>query len=282
MIARLQLAKVPLCLLIGFAALFGAVLASPDLSLPKLLVAIGVFVVATGAASLNSLQELQLDGRMARTRNRPLPAGLLTPVQAGCQAFLLLLLGLLIVAAGAKELLPAAVTVVAVVLYNGVYTPLKQKSILAIVPGALCGALPAYIGWLAGGGGPIATAFLLVALFVLWQIPHFWLVILSYSEDYAAGRLPNLLNRFDEKGLKRLLVTWIGALSSVMLMFGALPYPMSTVIRYGIVANGLFLPAVFFYWLARNPANYRFLFIALNCALLLHMVLMCAGRIAGE
>jgi protoheme IX farnesyltransferase len=281
MIARLQLAKVPLCLLIGCAALFGAVLAEPVLSLPLLLVAGGVFIVATGAASLNSLQEQELDGKMARTRNRPLPAGLLTPVQAGGQAVFLLLFGLLVIAAGAKELLPAAVTFGAVVLYNGVYTPLKQKSVMAIVPGALCGALPACIGWLAGGGGATATAILIVALFVLWQIPHFWLVILSNRQDYADSRLPNLLNQFDERIMRRLLITWIGALSSVMLLFGALPYPLSIGIRCGVVANGLILPAVFFYWLARNPPNYRFLFMALNCALLLHMVLLSAGRIAG-
>lgn len=286
MTARLQLAKVPLCLLIGCAALFGALLASPVLSLRILLVSVGIFIVAMGAASLNSLQEHQLDGRMARTRNRPLPTGRLTLRQAGWQAILLLSAGLLIIAAGTEEIVVVGVTAGAVVLYNGIYTPLKQISILAIIPGALCGALPAYIGWLAGGGGNTTTAILIVTLFILWQVPHFWLVLLSYREDYADSSLPNFLRQLHEDTLKRLMITWIGALSFTMLMFAVLPYPpdqLWTAIRYGVIANGLFLSAFFFYWLGmRNTANYRLLFIVLNGALFLHMVLLSAGRIIGS
>lgn len=283
MTARFELAKVPLCLLIGCAALFGALMANPELSPQPLMVAAGVFLVATGAASLNSLQEHQLDGRMARTRNRPLPTGRLTGGQAGRQAVVLLLTGLLLVAIGARDILPVAVTVSAVFLYNGMYTPLKQKSAWAIVPGALCGALPALIGWLAGGGGSNLTALLVVSLFILWQIPHFWLVLLSHLEDYAGSDLPNLLNDLPEKSVKRLLITWIGALSFVMLMFAILPYPLWTGIRYGVIANGLFLPAIFWYGLAvRKTTDYRLFFIALNFALFIHMVLLGAGRLAGK
>ena len=283
MTARFELAKVPLCLFIGCAALFGGLMASSALSLRTLQVAAGVFLVATGAASLNSLQEHRLDGRLARTRNRPLPTGRLTRGQAGRQAVILLLSGLLVVAFDAQDILPATVTAGAVVLYNGVYTPLKQKSILAIVPGALCGALPALIGWLAGGGENNSAALLVVSLFILWQVPHFWLVLLTHRHDYTGSDLPNLLNQLPEKSVTRLLITWIGALSFVMLMFAALPYPLWPGIRYGVMANGLMLAAIFFYGLAvQKTTNYRFLFIVLNSVLLIHMVLLSAGRMAGE
>ena len=283
MTARFQLAKVPLCLFIGCAALFGALMASPALSSPAVLVAAGVFLVATGAASLNSLQEHRLDGRLARTRNRPLPTGRLSRAQAGRQALVLLLSGLFTVAFGAEDILPVAVTAGAVLLYNGMYTPLKQRTVLAIVPGALCGALPALIGWLAGGGGIDSTAMLVVTLFVLWQIPHFWLVLLGYRDDYAGSDLPNLLNQLPEKSVKRLLITWIGALSFVMLMFAILPFPLWMGVRYGVIANGLLLPAIFWYGLAmRNITNYRFLFIVLNSSLMVHMVLLGSGRMTGQ
>ena len=283
MTARFELAKVPLCLFIGCAVLFGGLMASPALSLRTLLVAAGVFLVATGAASLNSLQEHQLDGRLARTRNRPLPTGRLTRGQAGRQAAVLIVSGLFVVAFGAQNLLPAAVTAGAVLLYNGVYTPLKRKTVLAIVPGALCGALPALIGWLAGGGGNDSAAMLVVSLFILWQVPHFWLVLLSHRDDYTGSDLPNLLNQLPEKSVKRLLITWIGALSFVMLMFAALPYPIWAGIRYGVMANGLVLPAIFSYGLVvRKTTNYRCFFIVLNSTLLIHMVLLGAGRMAGE
>lgn len=283
MTARFELAKVPLCLFIGCAALFGALMASPVLSAQTLLAAAGVFLVATGAATLNSLQEHHLDGRMDRTRNRPLPTGRLSRIQAAWQVLILVFSGLLVVAAGARNILPVAVTACAIILYNGMYTPLKQKSVLAIVPGALCGALPPLIGWLAGGGEDNSTAMLLFSLFILWQIPHFWLVLLNHHHDYAGSELPNLLNQLPEKSVKRLLITWIGALSVVMLMFAILPYPLWDGIRYGVIANGLFLPAVFWYGLAvRKNASYRFFFITLNSALLIHMVLLGAGRLAGE
>ncbi len=284
MIARIRLAKVPLCLLIGSAVLFGAILADPVVSPQILLVVGGVFLVATGAASLNSLQELGLDGKMGRTKDRPLPAGQLTPQQAGRQALLLILGGLLLLFLKTSDPLPAVMTASAVIFYNGIYTPLKKITVLAIIPGAICGALPAYIGWLAGGGEGFGfTATLLLALFVLWQIPHFWLILLRYRDEYVAGKLPNLLQQFRENTLKRLFITWIGALTFIMLMFATLPYPLANVVRYGVIINALCLAGIFFAWLKlRTSDDYRLLFVALNCALLGHMVILAVGRVVGN
>ncbi len=284
MIARLRLAKIPLCLLIGSAAFFGAILANPVVSPQILFVVGGVFFVATGAASLNSLQERHLDGKMGRTKDRPLPAGQLTPRQAGLQACILFFCGFLLLFIKTADPLPAVITASAVILYNGIYTPLKRISVLAIIPGAICGALPAYIGWLAGGGEGLGfTALLLFTLFVLWQIPHFWLILLNYQDDYAAGRLPNLLNQFRENTLKRLFITWIGALAFIMLMFAILPYPLANAARYGVVINALSLAGIFFLWLKlRKSDDYRLLFVALNCALLVHMVILAVGRVMGN
>lgn len=284
MIARIRLAKVPLCLLIGSAVLFGAILADPVVSLQILLLVGGVFLVATGAASLNSLQELSLDGKMRRTKDRPLPAGQLTPQQAGWQAFILIFGGLLLLFTKTSGPLPAVMTVSAVILYNGIYTPLKRVTVLAIIPGAICGALPGYIGWIAGGGkGLDFTAILLLALFILWQIPHFWLILLSFQEEYVAGSLPNLMHQFRETTLKRLFITWIGALAFIMLMFATLPYPLATAVRYGVVMNALCLAAIFFAWLRLRKGNdYHLLFVVLNCALFTHMLILAVGRVAGK
>ncbi len=284
MIARLRLAKIPLCFLIGSAAFFGAILANPLVSPRILFVVGGIFFVATGAASLNSLQEQHLDSKMGRTKDRPLPAGQLTPRQAGLQAFILIVGGLLLLFIKAGDPLPAIITAFAVILYNGIYTPLKKITVLAIIPGALCGALPAYIGWLAGGGEGLGfTAILLFALFVLWQVPHFWLILLKYQDDYVTGRLPNLLSQFEENTLKRLFITWIGALAFVMLMFAALPYPLANTVRYGVVVNAFCLAGIFFAWLKlRKSDDYSLLLVALNCALLIHMVILVLGRVVGN
>ncbi|MBU1565628.1 MAG: UbiA family prenyltransferase [Proteobacteria bacterium] len=284
MIARVLLAKVPLCLLIGCAAFFGAILADPVVSTRVLFVVGGVFFVATGAASLNSLQERVLDGKMGRTKDRPLPSGQITTRQAGWQALILILGGLLLLVIKTGDALPAVMTAFAVILYNGIYTPLKKSSVLAIIPGAICGALPAYIGWLAGGGEGLGfTALLLFALFILWQIPHFWLILLNYQDEYVDGRLPNLLHQFRENTLKRLFITWIGALAFIMLMFATLSYPIANAARYGVVINALCLPGIFLLWLKLRKSNdYRLLFGALNCALFVHMLILGAGRMVGQ
>lgn len=278
---RFALAKVPLCLLIGCSTIFGYVLADPIIAMGTLLTGLGLFVLATGAATLNSLQEYRLDGELERTKNRPLPKGFILPRQAGAQALFLLIFGLLILFAATKTILTVLVAIFAVLLYNGIYTPLKKRTILAIIPGAICGALPPYIGWLGGGGGAASyTAVLLVALFVLWQIPHFWLVLLKFKEDYGKSNLPNLLKIFKEDSLKRFFVTWVGALVLVMLMFLSLPSPLGVSFRIAIVVNGCCLLIVFAYGLAiQKTNNYRFLFIVLNVALLLHMLFLAAGRI---
>jgi heme o synthase len=278
---RLDLAKVPLCLLIGCSTLFGYILADAVLTQRTFFSGIGIFILATGAATLNSLQEYRLDGELERTKNRPLPKGLIQPLQAGVQAVILLLAGLTILFVVNETLLPVLVAIFAVILYNGVYTPLKKKSVLAIVPGAICGALPPYIGWLGGGGGVISyTALLLIALLLLWQIPHYLLVLLTFKDDYKKSSLPNLLKLLREDSLKRFFVTWIGALVSVMFMFLTLSSPLGRVFRVVIIVNGCLLLVAFVYGLAiQKNSNYRFLFIVLNFALFLHMVVLAIGRI---
>lgn len=280
---RLELTKAQLCLLIGCSTLFGFILADPIIGLDSLLTGCAVFILAMGAATLNSLQEHHLDRVLSRTSNRPLPKGILSPLQAGWQALILSLVGLALLFFTTKTALPVLTAVVAVYLYNGIYTPLKQKTVLAIIPGAVCGALPPYIGWLAGGGEAVSyTAILLLALFVLWQIPHFWLVLLNFKDDYTGSRLPHFLQLFKENSLKRFFITWLGALALVMFMFLGLSFPLDRLWQAMIIINvGLLLGAFLFGMVLRKTTDYRALFIILNVALLVHMVVLTAGRISG-
>ncbi|MGW8193275.1 MAG: UbiA family prenyltransferase [Desulforhopalus sp.] len=275
--SRARLAKFLLCLLIGGSTIFGYILARPVLSVTMMLVGCGVFVLATGAATINSLQECHLDSRMERTRQRPLPRGQVTPVQAGWQGVVLLAIGLTLISLAAEKSVSVWVALFAVVLYNGVYTPLKQTSVLSLVPGALCGALPPYIGWLAGGGAPLSySAALLAALFVLWQIPHFWLVVLDFQDDYVASSLPNPVKQFGEAGLNRLFVTWVGSMAMVMLLF--VTFPLGGEFRVAVCANTGVMVLFIAYGLAFcRPRNYRLVFLLLNLFLLLHMVIVAAG-----
>jgi heme o synthase len=281
MIFRLELAKVPLCLLIGCSTIFGYILANAAVGGRTFFLGAGIFVIATGAATLNSLQERGLDSQLDRTKNRPLPRGLLTLGQAWCQALVLLCIGFSILIASSENFLPVLIALFSFFLYNAVYTPLKKKTILAIIPGAICGALPPYIGWI-GGGGEVDgyTGMLLIVLFILWQVPHYWLVLLTFKEDYEKSDIPNFLRQYKEESLKRFFVSWIGALASIMLMFLLLPFHLWHLSQILILLNIGLLLSVFFYGLViQRECNYRILFIFLNLALLFHMVVLSMSRI---
>ena len=279
--ARWRLAKGGLSLMLGLSSLLGFLLASPAASPSLLLLVGGVVLLAGGAAALNSLQEWRQDRLLRRTMHRPLPRGELVPGQALRQAVLLIGCGLLLLSLFPGPH-PVALGLLAVVLYNGVYTPLKAKTALALVPGAVCGSLPVVIGWVAGGGRPESpiTA-LLMALLILWQLPHFWLLSLSYYDDYAAGALPHILRHLPESAMRRLLVPWVFALAVVMLLFTLLPLGVEGLFRGVIMAIAATLVPVFvFQAFPRHPPNYRKLFIFLNLVLFVFILVVCAARIS--
>jgi len=267
------IAKFPLCSLVAFSALFGNLYAWQHIQNQALLIFLGVFLLACGSASLNSFQERFHDGLLKRTRSRPLVQESVSSNHAVIQAALLLILGLLIILffSNVKAFLAG---IAGIIIYNFVYTVLKSKSIYAIVPGAIAGAMPPYIGWLAAGGGPLShQAILLVLLFVFWQIPHFFLVLLNHRADYSQSILPNLLQDLSEPALKRIFLPWITALSIIMITFCLVPPEMGVGAKLLILANCLALMSIFYYqMLKKGDPNYNFLFQILNGALLLFMV----------
>ncbi|HSG48783.1 MAG TPA: heme o synthase [Longimicrobiales bacterium] len=156
----------------------------PDL-LPVLYTLVGTGLATGGALALNQYVEREVDGRMKRTRNRPLPSGRLRPGQALSFGVLLVGLGVALLA-GTVGLLPAFITVVSAAAYIGVYTPLKSRSYLATLAGAVPGALPGLIGWSAATGGVEAGGWVLFGIYFLWQLPHVLALAWLLREDYQA------------------------------------------------------------------------------------------------
>jgi heme o synthase len=154
-------------------------------------VLVGTGLVAAGASALNMLLERRTDALMHRTRNRPLPAGRLRPADALAWGAALTVTGVafLVWLSGPLAALVALATWSS---YLFLYTPLKTRTSLATVVGALPGALPPVIGWAAARGALEPPAFLLFAILFLWQIPHFLAIAWIYREDYARGGLPML------------------------------------------------------------------------------------------
>lgn len=202
----------------------------------------GTALAALGAMALNQWQERELDARMRRTRNRPLPGGRISAAAA-------LAIGLLLAASGVGALfalinvLTGTLALVVVAVYTLVYTPLKTRTTLCTLAGAVCGALPPIMGWTAATGRIAPGAVLLGALLFVWQIPHFLALAWLYRDDYARGGF-RMLPSVDPDGAITARMAVIYALALVPL--GALAIPArlggpvaafaATVLAAGLVA----------------------------------------------
>ncbi len=278
---HLLVAKIPLCLLVAFSSFFGFALSAQNLGLQAWIVFISVFFLACGGASLNSYQEYRWDRLMQRTRRRPVAMGTVAPEQARRQGQILAGIGLFLLYLGTSHPAPVIAGGAALGLYNFVYTPLKYKTIWAIIPGALCGAIPPYIGWLAGGGQLFSPVmFGAVLLLAVWQVPHFWLVMLYNKDDYRSSPLPSLSNLLSERRLRLISIVWIGALVTVLhtllVMFAMMPATIRIMIS--IVSLFVFIVYSLQVSLKKEPP-YRFLFILLNSFMLYTMALLSVGAV---
>jgi protoheme IX farnesyltransferase len=189
----LSLTKPRLNSLVVVTAAIGYYLgAGGDLHVGALIQAVlGIALVAGGAAGLNQIYERDTDSLMFRTRMRPLAAQRVTTGEALVFSLALAAVGLGIVAVR-SNLLAAFLTLLTLVSYNLVYTPMKRRSQLATLVGAVPGALPPMIGWVAARGALTAEAWALFAIVFVWQIPHFMAIAWLYRADFGRAGFPLL------------------------------------------------------------------------------------------
>jgi len=176
-----ELGKVKITFAVSLTTITGYVLAKGVFDSGLILPAIGIFILACGSSALNHYQEKDKDSLMERTKNRPIPSGRISPDRALFVALALSVAGawLLYYSSG---FLAMQLGILALIWYNGIYTPLKRKTAFAVIPGSLIGAIPPAVGWVAGGGNMLnPNLFLLLFFFFIWQVPHFWLLLLKYG-----------------------------------------------------------------------------------------------------
>jgi heme o synthase len=181
---------------------------------------IGSLLAAGGTLALNQYRERDLDARMDRTRARPLPAGRLQPLEAWLFGVALTVVGTAYLAA-LVNLLAALVTLATTILYLFAYTPLKQRTPLCTLVGAVAGALPPVAGWAAARGDVAPGAWVLFAILFLWQLPHTLAIARLYRDDYARAGV-RVLPVVDPDGAstERQVVLACVALVSVSLLPG--------------------------------------------------------------
>jgi protoheme IX farnesyltransferase len=213
----LSLSKARLSLLVALTAFAGYVVASPGgLDWIKLFWTVsGTLLAAAGANSFNQWLEVDADSRMKRTRSRPLPARTMTAPQAFFFAVIVSILGLWILYRGANPL-TAGLALFNILLYVLVYTPLKYKSPLCTLIGAVNGAIPPMMGWTAATGSLGWGGWLMGGLLFTWQIPHFLALAWLYRSDYERGGFV-MLPAVDPKGLVTRRVTLLYAMAVIPL-----------------------------------------------------------------
>lgn len=214
-----ELGKIRIALLVTMSSFAGYVLSSGKIDLYVLVPTSGVFLLALGSGAINQYQERDMDGLMHRTTHRPVPAGKISEQKALLIGFLLLLMGAFTLAVG-TNLTALLLGLLTVIWYNGVYTYLKRVTALAVIPGSFIGSLPPLIGWASFQSNIFSSQPLVLALFFfIWQIPHFWLLLLNFGSEYSKAGFPSLTNILNETQLSRLTFMWIIATSVSVILF---------------------------------------------------------------
>jgi protoheme IX farnesyltransferase len=182
----IALTKPRVAVLVLFTVAVGALVAGGRQVAPVLVVhaVMGTALVAAGASALNQWIERHSDAHMRRTADRPLPAGRLQPAEALIFGGLLATVGLAYLAC-TTHLSAALVAAFTFAAYVGVYTPLKSRTVLNTLIGAVPGALPPVIGWCAVRGSVTHEAVTLFLILFLWQVPHFLAIAWIYRDEYG-------------------------------------------------------------------------------------------------
>jgi heme o synthase len=207
----------------------------------------GTALVAGGAAVLNQFYERETDALMRRTRLRPLPAGRVAPADARWFGLALSASGLALLAARANWL-AAVLALATLVVYLAVYTPMKRRTPLATLVGAIPGALPALIGWTASRGSVALGGAALFAIVFLWQIPHFMAVAWLYRDDYGKAGFP-MLAVIDPEGTRA---------GRQALWYAVALVPVSLLPSFAGVAGPMYLGAALVLGIALLALSARF------------------------
>lgn len=280
--AWLDLTKIRISAASTLTAAMGYIAYERRVSVSLWVMLIGTLLLAMAASALNEVQEREIDALMVRTRHRPLPSGELS-VRAAVVAVLgMSALGTSLLYA-TNGITPALLGLLAIVWYNGIYTPLKRLWAFAVVPGSVIGALPPAIGWAAAGGPLNHPAMLALCFaFFLWQVPHFWLLSLRHHDDYAAVGLPTLKTHLSDSQIFRLVFTWSAATvaaSGLLLLFGAVSGALAVLL---LVSAGIWLLTRFL-WMVRPHVhtNARAAFRDINLYALALMVAVIFDGLGG-
>jgi protoheme IX farnesyltransferase len=272
----LELSKVRITFAVSLTTITGYVLASGRFDAGLILPTIGIFILACGSSALNHYQEKDKDAQMERTRNRPIPNGRISENGALVFAVLLTIIGSAIIYIG-SGFLAMQLGILALIWYNAIYTPLKKKTAFAVVPGSVIGAIPPMVGWVAGGGSLADPRALIIAFFFfIWQVPHFWLLLLKYGKEYEQAGFPSITSFYSDKQIKNTTFIWTMATAVTALMLPVFGIVNSTIMSIGLLIAVVWLVVVFSKLLKPGDQKFnpRYYFIKINYFVLFMIIFL--------
>jgi len=277
----LELGKVRITSFVAISTAIGYIMASGRIDAGLILPTFGVFLLAVSSSALNHYQDGDIDALMDRTKNRPIPSGRMASKNVLYVSITFFILSSLVILISSNEV-ALFIGWVAFIWYNIIYTPLKRKYAFAVVPGSVIGALPPIIGWVAAGGNPLEPQILALAMFFfIWQVPHFWLLLLVYGKDYERAGLPTLTQIFDNSQLSRITFIWIIGLSTSCFLIPLFGVSNSAVTYLILFSLGIWLvystaKMLFIYY---NQSSFRKAFMQINFYVLAVVVVLSFDKL---
>jgi len=231
---------------IAFSALAGCIIYTHSLNWSCAAVFAGVLLLAGAASALNQYQERHLDALMTRTQNRTLPSNQMIPATAIIYFLVLGFAGTVVLYLFTTPI-TAILGLFNIFWYNAVYTPLKRKTAFVVIIGAVTGAIPPMMGWTAAGGSMLSPEILFIAAFMFfWQIPHFFLLLLRYKEDYSKAGFRSVSAFMSDKQVEFIVFTWILGTSVSTLFFPLYQIVTGTFLISSIVLLNILLISFFY------------------------------------
>ena len=179
-----ELTKFRLSFLVSFSAIVGFILASDNFIFIDLLVlGLSGYLVTAASVINNQILEKELDKKMDRTKNRPLPTNRISKTNSTIISIIFMVIGLVTMTVY-FNFTSGLLSLASLLLYTFVYTPLKKVGPIAVFVGAIPGALPPLIGWVAFSGVISIEAIIIFSIQFIWQFPHFWAIAWIYHDDY--------------------------------------------------------------------------------------------------
>ena len=196
-----EITKFRLSLLVALSSVFGFFISSSKVDINEVFILlVGGYLISSSSVINNQILEKDLDKMMNRTNKRPIPTGRISIYKSFIMSIFSMIIGLFLISFY-LNIYAALLSFISLILYSFVYTPMKKFGPIAVFVGAIPGALPPLIGWVASTGQITLEAIIIFSIQFIWQFPHFWAIAWMYDDDYKKVGFKLLPNN-GEKNLK--------------------------------------------------------------------------------